>query len=94
MTFYIQLKDKTDPLRNIPIAEFNIHSFDIYWKVLSDTYEFSEYNTDDDPRFDEEEGYIKTDFYNKDTGEIILTMKNTTIDYFNSQDYELVIEDA
>lgn len=92
MTFYIQTKSKDDQLRNIPIAEFNIHSFDVYWKTLSDTYEWQEIMRYDDDRF--EDGYMRTILLNKDTGEVILIMKNTTIDWFDSQYYELVIEDS
>lgn len=91
MTFYIQTKSKDDPFKNIPILEFKVHSFDIYWKVLSSIYEVQEKQMTDDQRF--EEGYTQTTMINKDTGEIILIMKNAIIDYL-SQDYEFIIEDA
>ena len=91
MTFYIQTKSKDDSLKNIPILEFKAHSFDIYWKVLSSIYEVQEKQMTDDQRF--EEGYTQTTMINKDTGEIILIMKNAIIDYL-SPDYEFIIEDA
>lgn len=92
MTFYIYRKDKNDPLRNIPIAEFKIHSFDIYWKTLSDSYEFKETMKVDDKRF--EEGYMETLLLNKETGEVVMIMKNTLITWLDYQDYELLLEDA
>ena len=91
MTFYIQTKSKDDSLKNIPILEFKVHSFDIYWKVLSSIYEVQEKQMTDDQRF--EEGYTQTTMINKDTGEIILIMKNAIIDYL-SPDHEFIIEDA
>lgn len=92
MTFYIYLKDKADPMRHIPIAEFNIHSFDVYWKTLSDSYEFKETKRVDDKRF--ENKYTHTILLNKETGEVIMEMSNTILDWFDFQNYELLIEDA
>ena len=77
MTFYIQTKSKDDSLKNIPILEFKVHSFDIYWKVLSSIYEVQEKQMTDDQRF--EEGYTQTTMINKDTGEILLIMKHAII---------------
>ena len=77
MTFYIQEK-KT----NKPIFEFKTHSFDIYPKYLDDDFEMTE---------DIRDEMCETNIIDKNTGELILIMKNTTIYYLND-DYIFIIE--